>query len=187
MKIRLADPELQKDSIVDGDGLRAVLWTQGCSHNCKGCHNPQTHAFDEGFMVDVEVIKSQIDQLELQDGLTFSGGDPMFQARACAEIASYAKSKGLNVWCYTGFTFEQLLQLRKTNVAIEEFLRKIDVLVDGKFVLEQKSYDCLYRGSTNQRILDVRKSLDCCKAVCITKYDQTIKEKPQFSRRRVFV
>ena len=103
--IRLAAP-LQPDSIVDGLGLRAVIWTQGCAHNCKGCHNPCTHDFKGGALINIEDIKEEISALEYHTGITFSGGDPMFQPKACAEIASYAKSLGLNIWCYTGFTFE---------------------------------------------------------------------------------
>lgn len=158
MQIRLA-ADLQTDSIVDGNGIRTVIWTQGCPHNCFGCHNKSTHDFKGGALIDIEEIKEKIDNLVLQDGITFSGGDPMCQPEACLEIAKYAKTKGLNIWCYTGYTFEQLLEMSKTKKSILEFLKKIDVLIDGKFMLEFKSIDCLYRGSTNQRIIDVKKSL----------------------------
>ena len=104
MEIRLA-ADLQKDSIVDGPGIRTVIWTQGCPHGCLGCHNPSTHDFDGGALVDVDYIKSEIDDLVFQSGITFSGGDPMCQSAACYEIAKYAKDLGLNIWCYTGFTF----------------------------------------------------------------------------------
>ena len=109
MKIRVAG--ITQDSIVDGKGLRFVVFTQGCPHRCKGCHNPETHSFLDGIIVDVEIIKEKISKLEGQDGITISGGDPMEQAAACAEIAKHSKNCGLNVWCYTGFTFEQLLKL----------------------------------------------------------------------------
>ena len=99
MKIRLA-VDLQPDSIVDGEGIRAVIWTQGCPHNCYGCHNPSTHDFNDGELIDINYIKQEIDSLEGQDGITFSGGDPMCQPEACAEIAMYAKKKNLNIWCY---------------------------------------------------------------------------------------
>lgn len=156
MKIRLA-ADLQPDSIVDGIGIRTVLWTQGCPHHCKGCHNPITHSFDDGFLVDVEDIKQQVKKLKNQKGLTFSGGDPMCQAKQCAEIAKYAKSLGMDIWCYTGYTFEQLLSMN--NKDILEFLNYIDILVDGKFVLEEKSYNLKFKGSKNQRIIDVSRSL----------------------------
>ena len=158
MEIRLA-ADLQKDSIVDGPGIRTVIWTQGCPHGCLGCHNPSTHDFDGGALVDVDYIKSEIDNLVFQSGITFSGGDPMCQSAACYEIAKYARDLGLNIWCYTGFTFEQLLDMSKNKKSVMDFLNCIDVLVDGKFMMEFKSLDCKYRGSTNQRLIDVKKSL----------------------------
>lgn len=170
MEIRLASPILQEDSIVDGEGIRAVLWTQGCKHNCPGCQNPQTHSFDEGFLIDIEEIKSQIDALEGQDGITFSGGDPLYQVEECLELAKYIKSKNLNIWCYTGFTYENLLLLAKLNKSILDFLKTIDVLVDGPFILEKKSLDAIFRGSTNQRIIDTKKSLKEKKVCLVEKY-----------------
>ena len=109
MEIRLASPILQADSIVDGEGVRAVLWTQGCGHKCLGCHNPSTHSFDDGILLDIEEVKAQIDSLEGQDGITLSGGDPLCQSDACIEICKAAKELGLNVWCYTGFTYETII------------------------------------------------------------------------------
>ena len=159
MKIRLA-ADLQEDSIVDGEGIRTVLWTQGCPHHCPGCHNPQTHDFNGGLLVDIEDVKDAISDLRGQDGLTFSGGDPFVQPKECAEIARFARSIGLNIWCYTGYTFEQLLALSKKKADILEFLQEIDILVDGRFMLEKKSYSALFRGSTNQRLIDVKRSLE---------------------------
>ena len=135
MMIRLASPVLMPDSIVDGEGIRAVLWTQGCLHKCPGCQNPQTHSFDDGFLIDIEEVKEQIDALEGQDGITFSGGDPFYQVEECIEIAKYIKSKKMNIWCYTGFTYEKIIKLAKDNNKIIEFLKLIDVLVDGLFIL----------------------------------------------------
>lgn len=172
MKIRLAN-ELQTDSIVDGEGIRTVIWTQGCPHHCPGCHNQETHSFSGGFEVDTEDIIKQISEIELQDGITFSGGDPMMQPEACAEIAKFAKSKGLSVWSYTGFTFEELLEKKKQNKGIEEFLNNIDVLIDGRFKIEEKSLDIYYRGSRNQRIIDVQKSLKNNEIILIEKYMRT--------------
>ena len=159
MEIRLA-ADLQSDSIVDGPGIRTVIWTQGCPHSCSGCHNPSTHSFDDGELVDVSDVLDRIDDLVFQDGITFSGGDPMCQADACFEIAKYARNKGLNIWCYTGYTFEQLLIMGRAKKSILNFLNNIDVLVDGKFMMEFKSLECQYRGSTNQRLIDVKRSLD---------------------------
>lgn len=179
MKIRLTR-SLQSDSIVDGDGIRTVIWTQGCSHNCKGCHNPQTHSFTEGFLVDVEDIKKEISNLELQDGITFSGGDPMFQVDACLEIAKYCQSNGLNIWMYTGFIFEQLIASNKQN--INELLKYVDILIDGRFILEQKSLNLMFRGSKNQRIIDVKKSLKLKKVITIKEYNNV-----QYLKKEEFI
>lgn len=169
-KIRLAY-EVQNDSIVDGPGIRTVIWTQGCSHNCKGCHNPETHSFEEGKVFDVETIKKEIKKYSYNDGITFSGGDPMFQVEACLDLARYAKSIGQNVWCYTGFTFEQLLKMNETNKNYLEFLKTIDILVDGKFELKNRNLSLIYKGSTNQRVIDVKKSLEQNKVVIAEKYN----------------
>jgi len=114
MTIRLAAP-LQSDSVVDGFGVRTVIWTQGCSHNCPFCQNPQTHDFLGGALFDIEEIKEELKKLKGQDGITLSGGDPLFQIDAVTEIAKYAKSINLNVWCYTGFTYEQIIEMSKKN------------------------------------------------------------------------
>ena len=172
MKIRLA-AYLQPDSIVDGEGIRTVIWTQGCPHNCKGCHNPSTHNIEDGALVDLEEVYEIIDELEGQDGITFSGGDPFMQPKECSEIAKYARSKGYNIWSYTGYTFEQLLTLSNKKQEIMDFLNEIDVLVDGKFELLNKSYNTRFRGSSNQRIIDVKRSLQCNEVVILDKYEET--------------
>lgn len=183
MKIRLAG-NIQPDSIVDGEGIRIVVWMQGCSHNCKGCHNPGTHDFNGGFLSDTEDVKKQIVNCKLADGVTLSGGDPMFQVEASKDIAKFCHSIGLNVWCYTGYTFEELLNISKVNPNMLALLKELDVIVDGKFVLAEKSADIKFRGSRNQRIIDVPKSLKAEKAICIKKYElkkstENIKEKKE--------
>ena len=130
--IRLA-ADLQSDSIVDGPGLRAVLWTQGCGHHCPGCQNPQTWDFNGGGLIPISVVKEAIDELENQDGFTMSGGDPMFQPEACNEIAKYVKEKGLNLWVYTGFTFEDLMKLSKTKPIYREFIERIRIIQFFKY------------------------------------------------------
>ena len=170
MKIRLATDIIQSDSIVDGEGIRSVIWTQGCLHNCRGCHNPETHSFKKGVIVDIEILKEKISNLEGQDGITFSGGDPMEQPESCYELAKYCKNLGFNVWCYTGYTFEELLEKAVYIKAIKDFLNNIDVLVEGKFILSEKSYDAIFRGSKNQRIIDVKESLKTNKTIEIEKY-----------------
>jgi anaerobic ribonucleoside-triphosphate reductase activating protein len=162
MKIRLA-ANLQEDSIVDGQGIRTVIWTQGCSHNCPFCHNPSTHDFKGGELVDLDDVISALENLSGQDGVTFSGGDPMFQPKACSILAKKVHELGMNVWAYTGFTFEELI--KSTNKDILDFLNEIDVLIDGKFEIEKKSMDLEFRGSSNQRIIDVPKSLERKKVV----------------------
>ena len=165
MKIRLA-AYLQPDSIVDGEGVRTVVWTQGCPHHCPGCHNASTWDFDDGALIDVEEVIEELKTIQNQDGITLSGGDPVCQADACYEIGKAAHEMGLNVWCYTGFTYEQMLSNPKTR----RLLNQIDVLVDGKFIQEEKSYDIYFRGSRNQRIIDVPKSLEQEQVVLVDKY-----------------
>ena len=166
MKIRLA-ADLQPDSIVDGIGIRTVVWTQGCPHNCKGCHNPITHSFDGGFLVDIEDLKEEISNLKNQRGITFSGGDPMCQPKECAEIAEYAKELGLDIWCYTGYKFDEdiISNMFENWPQTKELMSYIDVLVDGKFEEDKKDLRLKFRGSSNQRIIDVQKSLKMHKVI----------------------
>lgn len=160
MLVRLAH-KMTRDSIVDGPGLRAVIWTQGCKHNCKGCHNPATHDFNSGFLMDTLDIASELETLKLNRGITFSGGEPFEQPLECLEIAKKAKELGLNIWCYTGYTFEELINTAspKYKEGWLEFLKYIDVLIDGPFMLEKKNLLLRFRGSENQRILDIPRSL----------------------------
>lgn len=164
MKIRLAG-EMTTDSIVDGEGIRSVIWTQGCIHNCPGCHNPETHSFEKGILRDVSKVCDEISKLEFQDGITLSGGDPFCQVDACLEIAKFCQSIGLNVWCYTGYKMEDLLKRIKKEKKLKEFLENIDVLVDSPFILELKSYNVPFRGSSNQRLIDSKESIKLDKVV----------------------
>ena len=139
---------------VDGPGLRTTVYCAGCGHRCKGCHNPQSWDINSGTLTDVTILADRL--LATGEDITFSGGDPMFQAEAFAELATIIKSRSnRNIWCYTGYTFEQLLRLPQAL----NLLKHIDVLVDGRFVEELKSEDLLFRGSSNQRLIDVQKSL----------------------------
>lgn len=182
MEIKLAH-KINTDSIVDGEGLRAVIWTQGCAHKCPGCHNPETHEFTGGFNCDIEELKEQIKNLEYQDGITFSGGDPFYQPEACAILAKFIKEQGMNIWCYTGFTFEQLLDMSNKNIFIKDFLNNIDVLVDGPFILAQKSLNLRYKGSLNQRIIDVQESLKKSKVIIIEKYNSIKTYSPLYEKK----
>lgn len=170
MKIRMSS-SISCDSIVDGPGLRMVIWTQGCTHNCKGCHNPQTHNLCGGFYMETEEIINNIKSLKLQKGITLSGGEPFLQPEPLEEIAKEAKKNGLDVWSYTGFTFDQLLD--KTNSSYFKnlnLLKQIDVLVDGKFMDDKKDISLKFRGSSNQRIIDVQKSLKYKKVFLVEQY-----------------
>ncbi len=154
MNIRIAG--ITNDSIVDGPGLRLTVFTQGCPHHCPGCHNPQSHDFQGGEVRSTESIIDIARDNFLLDGVTLSGGEPFAQAEACAEIAKEAHELGLNVWCYSGYTFERLLH---GEPAWLNLLQNIDVLVDGPFILELRTLDAKFRGSSNQRIIDVPASL----------------------------
>ena len=182
--IRLA-ADLQTDSIVDGPGLRAVIWTQGCGHHCRGCQNPQTWDFDGGGEVPIDLVLEEIDKLKYHQGLTFSGGDPMYQPEACNIIAKYAKEKGLDIWTYTGFTWEQLQKMSEKKKIYKEFLENTDVLVDGKFVQSKKDLNLLFRGSSNQRLIDVQKSLKENKVVLINESDYM--EEKSFQREQLYI
>ena len=151
-KIRVAG--LTNDSIVDGKGFRFVIFTQGCLHHCKGCHNPETWVMDGGNLMDIDEIKNMVAKNGLLDGITFSGGDPFYQPKPCAEIAKWAKERGLNIWAYTGFLYEELLEMTE----VKEFLDLVDVLVDGPFILEEKSLLLNFRGSRNQRVIDLNET-----------------------------
>ena len=143
---------LVNDSIVDGPGLRYAVFTQGCPCACEGCHNPDSRSFDGGTLYDTTEIIARIKANPLLDGVTLTGGEPFAQSEACAEIASAAHALGLNVWGYSGYTYEDLLN------AAPELLNVLDVLVDGPFILAERSLALKYRGSRNQRIIDVNKT-----------------------------
>lgn len=148
-----------QESIVDGVGFRFTLFTQGCPHGCEGCQNPQTHDFNGGKELTIGEIVEELLSNPLTDGITFSGGEPFCQAAECAEIAEIARENRLNVWTYTGYTFEQLIEMSKTDSGVKELLSLTDVLVDGRFILSEKTYDAPWRGSRNQRLIDVPASL----------------------------
>ena len=151
------------DSIVDGPGLRFTVFVQGCSHHCPGCHNPQTHDPNGGKETDTETLIAQMKKNLLLSGLTLSGGEPMEQPEACYELAKTAHEMGLNVWCYTGYTWEALML--ENDPARIALLHEADVLVDGPFVLSWKSLELLWRGSRNQRVIDVKSTLEAGKII----------------------
>ena len=155
-KVRISG--VKKHSSVNGPGVRYVLFFQGCPHNCPGCQNPETHDPMGGTERDTADVIREILQTKYLDGLTFSGGDPLMQPQAVIEIATAVKEAGLNIWLYTGWTFEQIRNGAAGETA-KEALARLDVLVDGPFVEKLKTGNAIWRGSDNQRLIDVKQSL----------------------------
>lgn len=174
VSLRLAG--VVRESIVDGPGLRFAIFCQGCPHNCPKCHNQDTHDFSGGYDCDIQKIVNAIEENPLLSGVTFSGGEPSHQPVAFLEIAKKVKSLGLNIWMYSGYTLEELLsranstisdldnsnddssqtsEKNEEQVALKGLLSLIDVLVDGKFINELKDLTLPFRGSRNQRIIDM--------------------------------
>lgn len=151
---------IERESIVDGDGIRYVIFTQGCPHHCPGCHNPQAHSFDAGKLINTDELLADISKRkDYIDGITLSGGEPFCQSDQCSVIAEQARKMGLTVWCYTGYLFEELYGRN------DELLNHIDILVDGPFIQQKRSLALQFRGSTNQRLIDIPASLEAGVAV----------------------
>jgi len=149
---------LIKESIVDGPGIRMVVFAQGCKHHCPGCHNPETHSFEGGQLISIDSILEEAKKNPLLDGITFSGGDPFEQAEAFAQLAKKAKKLNLDIVTYTGYTYEFLLKNLSSHKGWAELLDETDILVDGKFELDKRNLLLKFRGSENQRIIDVKKT-----------------------------
>lgn len=164
-----------RESIVDGPGLRFVVFVQGCPYHCPGCHNPQSHDFSGGQLYPVERILDEICKNPMIHGVTFSGGEPFCQAQALSQLGQLIKDKGMHLMTYTGYRFEELMQMGETQPEILSLLRVCDVLVDGPFLLSQKSLMLHFRGSRNQRILDVPKSLRAGSAISVPWQDGEIR------------
>ncbi|MGN1281954.1 MAG: anaerobic ribonucleoside-triphosphate reductase activating protein [Succinivibrio sp.] len=144
-----------QESVVDGPGIRYVVFTQGCPFHCKGCHNVQAQSMSGGIDVTLDVLYEEIKNNPLVKGITFSGGEPFIQARALAVFAKELKAEGYSLWAYSGFTYDKLVN----DFIRKDLLQYLDVVVDGPFVLAKKSLDLDFRGSSNQRIIDVQKSI----------------------------
>lgn len=153
MKIRLAG--VINDSIVDGPGIRYTVFFQGCFHNCPECHNQHTHDPNGGYEEEVDNIIKAIKSNGLLDGVTLSGGEPLLQMEGCIEIAKQCKAHGLNVLSYTGFTYEQAIKLK----GFDELSKYLDILIDGKYEKDLRDLSLRFRGSQNQRIIDVQKTI----------------------------
>ena len=150
------------DSIVDGPGIRTVIFSQGCPHHCEGCHNPETWEFGTGTPMEEDMLLQIVLSNPLCRGVTFSGGEPFAQAEGFGKLARLLKEHGYEVASYTGFTFEQLLNGTPSQ---KELLKHIDILIDGPFLLSERTLEMSFRGSRNQRILDVPASLAAGAAV----------------------
>ncbi|MGN1411558.1 MAG: anaerobic ribonucleoside-triphosphate reductase activating protein [Oscillospiraceae bacterium] len=165
MNIRLAG--ICEDSIVDGHGIRYTIFVQGCPHHCEGCHNPQTHDFNGGYLSTIDEIMQCIEENPLLDGVTFSGGEPFCQAKQLAYLGRKINelNPNLDIITYTGFTFEYLLSHANEDNGYLELLKVSNMLVDGKFEKDKQSYDLVFRGSSNQRFIDCQRSLKSKKAI----------------------
>jgi anaerobic ribonucleoside-triphosphate reductase activating protein len=163
-----------EESCVDGPGLRYTVFTQGCRRNCKGCHNHATHDEDGGYFADVQSILTQFAGNPLLAGITFSGGEPFLQAVPLAFLAEQIKALGKNVFTYSGYTFEELLRLINTDSvlgpAVEKLLFFTDTLVDGPYIEEQRDLTLLFRGSSNQRLLDKSERERIRASICLVDF-----------------
>ncbi|HHU24584.1 MAG: anaerobic ribonucleoside-triphosphate reductase activating protein [Bacilli bacterium] len=158
MKIRIAG--VIKESIVDGPGIRFVVFTQGCPFNCPGCHNTNTHDFLGGKLIDIKTIIEDIKRQKMLRGLTISGGEPLMQTEACLEIVKGVKPFLTDIIVYTGFTWEEICNQLPTNPQLTELLHQIDYLIEGRYLETERDLSLKYRGSRNQRIIDVAKTLE---------------------------
>lgn len=154
--IRLAG--VIRESIVDGPGIRFTVFCQGCAHACPGCHNQETWDFEGGYDCEIEKILKAVDENPLLDGVTFSGGDPLFQAEAFSLLAEKVRERKLTVVTYTGFTYEELLTKAEKDVNVKRLLENTDLLIDGKFEQDKRDLTLQFRGSSNQRIIDMAKT-----------------------------
>ncbi|MDR2506296.1 MAG: anaerobic ribonucleoside-triphosphate reductase activating protein [Oscillospiraceae bacterium] len=156
MEDKITVAGIEWESIVDGPGIRTAVFVQGCPHRCPGCHNQHTWAFEGGSAVGVSEIVEKMKLNPLIKGLTLTGGEPFAQAGVCASLAREARSAGYGVYAYTGYVYEELLQLSRNDDAVRALLGAIDTLIDGPFVEAQKTLELPFRGSANQRVIQLR-------------------------------
>lgn len=161
--IRIAG--IVNDSIVDGPGFRLTLFVQGCPHHCPGCHNPQTHDFDGGELMTIGEIIGKIRSNPLLDGVTFSGGEPFCQAEKLAYLGRLIKNYGLDIITYTGYTYEYLISHSDNDNHYRELLEITDYLIDGPFIREKRNLMLNFRGSENQRIIDLKNTIASGKVI----------------------
>lgn len=154
--IRLAG--IVRESIVDGPGIRFTVFCQGCPHACKGCHNPETHDFAGGKDIRIDRLLEEIDKDKLLAGVTFSGGEPFCQPEAFAELGRGVKERGLNITVFSGYTLEQLEDMAEERAEVRELLDLTDILIDGPFINELRDLTLQFRGSSNQRVIDMNET-----------------------------
>lgn len=154
-----------RESIVDGPGFRFVIFCQGCPHGCKACHNPDTHAFKENKLIGVDELFKSIMKPRLGKGVTFSGGEPFCQAAPFAKLGEKLKAAGIDILIFTGYEYEELIKMAKYNESIMRLIKTADYIVDGRYKEELRDLSLKFRGSSNQRIIDVKKTLEACKVV----------------------
>lgn len=157
-----------RESIVDGPGFRFVVFCQGCPHGCPGCHNPATHDFEGGYDCELQKIIDAVDANPLLDGVTFSGGEPFCQPEAFYNLGVELKKRNLNLLAYTGYTYEELISME--DESINKLLSILDLLVDGRFVLEERDLTLLFRGSKNQRVIDMNLTREKNQVILAEKY-----------------
>ena len=163
MNLKLAG--IEKESVVDGPGIRFVIFAQGCIHGCKNCHNPETWDPERGYTITIDELYQQISEVKLIKGVTFSGGDPFLQAEAFAALGKKIKEAGLDLVTYSGYTFEELKKTANTDKNIKALLEITDILIDGLYIDEQKNLNLPFRGSANQHMIDVPKSIAVGQAI----------------------
>lgn len=157
MNLRLAG--IIKESVVDGPGLRFVVFAQGCNHHCKNCHNQETWDPQRGYEISIDELLEQIKGVKLIKGVTLSGGDPFLQAEPFALLAKKIKEQGLDVMTYTGYTYEELLDMANKDNGVKELLAASDILVDGPYIDAKRDISLAFRGSKNQRLIDLKESM----------------------------
>jgi anaerobic ribonucleoside-triphosphate reductase activating protein len=167
-----------RESIVDGPGIRFTVFAQGCPHHCQGCHNESTHDFNGGVETEIVSILREIDKNPLLSGVTLSGGEPFCQAEGFCVLARELKSRGLHVVTFSGYTYEELIELARSpgpdGTAVMGLLDLTDLLIDGRFELALRDLTLCFRGSQNQRLIDMNKTRETGKIVLDDKYMNVI-------------
>ena len=149
-----------EESTVDGPGLRYVIFTQGCPHKCEGCHNPLTHDSSAGNLIKIDTLIEKIQTNPLISGVTLSGGEPFLQAKKLSKLVDKLDRNKIDVIAYTGFEYEKLIELSNENNGFKDLISRLDILIDGKFDKTKKDELLMFRGSSNQRVIDCKKSIN---------------------------